>query len=321
MKRVLWAIPLIISMSWNADAAKIVDRIVAQVNDEIITLSDLNRALVTARQELSQKFAGDQLEQEMKRAQKVILDELIEQKLLLQKASELGFGKDVEVQVSAAVERIRKENNIKDMQEFEKALAQQGMTMAEFRDGIKKQYITNGLIQEFVNSRITLLSQEIEKYYKNHASEFSTPEEVTLSEIYIPYADNRPEAEARAAEIRKRLDSGEAFASLVTQYSKGPTASRGGGIGTYITAKLNPDMVAAIAKVKEGGISAVTPGKDGISIYRVDSRKETSMVPLEEVRDDIKNRLWKQKFDPELKRYITQLKEDAYIRIFDEIKQ
>jgi peptidyl-prolyl cis-trans isomerase SurA len=320
MKKVLWAIPLIISLSWNANAAKIVDRIVAQVNDEIITMSDLMRALASAKQELATKYTGDQLDEEMKRAQKSVLDELIEQKLLMQKATELGFGKDVEVQVSAAVEKIRKDNNIKDMQELERALAQQGMTLADFRDGIKKQYITNGLIQEFVNSRITLLSQEIEKYYKNNAAEFSIPEEVTLSEIYIPFGDNRAEAEARTAEIRKRLDAGEPFATLVTQYSKGPTASKGGGIGTYLTSKLNSDTAAGIAKVKEGGVSGIIQSKDGLSIYRVDKRNETQVKPLEEVRDDIKNRLWKQKYDPELKRYIAQLKEDAYIRIFDEIK-
>jgi peptidyl-prolyl cis-trans isomerase SurA len=192
--------------------------------------------------------------------------------------------------------------------------------LAGFREQIRRQYITQSLINEFVSSRITLLSQEIDKYYADHAAEFTVPEEVTLSEIYVPVEGNTAEAEARINDISARLSRGESFATLVSQYSKGPTAAKGGSIGTYQTLKLNPDTVAAIAKIKDGEYSNIVKSKDGFSIYRLDSRKPAALKPLEQVRDEIKNRLWEQKFNPELKRYISQLKEDAYIQIFNEIK-
>jgi peptidyl-prolyl cis-trans isomerase SurA len=301
--------------------SRTVDRIVAQVNDDIITLSDLNREMADIRQELATKYTGDQLEQEAKKAEKMVLDDLIRQKLLLQKASELGFGANVDLQVTAAIENIRKQNNIKDMQEFERALAQQGMTMVGFRERLRRQIITEGLVQEMVSSRITLLSQEIDKYYKDHAADYTSPEEVTLSEIMIPFEGNPAEAEAKANEIHASLSKGEAFAALASQYSKGPTASKGGNIGTYLTAKLNPAITAAIANLKEGEFTAVEKSGDTFVIYRVDSRKLAVVRPLDEVRDEIRNNLWKQKFNPEFERFIAQLKDEAYIQIFSETKE
>ncbi len=301
--------------------SRTVDRIVAQVNDDIITLSDLNREMADARQELATKYAGEQLEQEVKKAEKMVLDDLIRQRLLLQKASELGFGANVDLQVTAAIENIRKQNNIKDMQEFERALAQQGMTMVGFRERLRRQIITQSLVQEMVGSRITLLSQEIDKYYKDHAADYTSQEEVTLSEIIIPVEGNPAEAEAKANEIHASLGRGESFAALATQYSKGPTASKGGSIGTYLTAKLNPAITASIANLKEGEFTAVEKSADGCVIYRVDSRKPAVVRPLEEVRDEIRNNLWSQKFNPEFERFIAQLKDEAYIQIFSETKE
>jgi peptidyl-prolyl cis-trans isomerase SurA len=301
--------------------SRTVDRIVAQVNDDIITLSDLNREMAEVRQELATKYAGDQLEQETKKAEKMVLDDLIRQRLLLQKASELGFGANVDLQVTATIENIRKQNNIKDMQEFERALAQQGMTMVGFRERLRRQIVTQSLVQEFVGSRITLLSQEIDKYYKDHAPEYTSQEEVTLSEIMIPFEANPAEAETKANEIHASLRQGEAFAALASQYSKGPTASKGGGIGTYLTAKLNPAITGAIANLKEGEFTGVQKGADSFIIYRVDARKPAVVRPLEEVRDEIRNRLWEQKFNPEFERFVSQLKDEAYIQIFAETKE
>src|SRR3989442_14167211 len=128
----------------GAAPAKIVDRIVAQVNDDIITLSDLNREVALIRQELAGQYSGEQLEAAVKKAEKEALDNLIRDKLLLQKGNELGFGANIDVQVSAAVERIRKENKIKDAAGLERALAQQGYSLGGCRDQISKKIIKAG---------------------------------------------------------------------------------------------------------------------------------------------------------------------------------
>lgn len=321
MKRFFWfaCTLLIVSPALHAQSnkVKIVDRIVAQVNDDIITLSDLERATAGLRQELAQKYAGSQLDEEVKKEQENVLEDLIRKKLILQKANELGMGSGMDVQVSSYLEGLRKQNNIKDMDEFERALEQQGMTLAGFREDVKKEMIIQDVLGYFVDSRITILTEEIERYYKEHTKDFSSPEEVTLSEIVIP--GSNPEAEALANEYRKRIQAGESFATMASQYSKGPTAGKGGGIGSYTVAKLDPQFIAAIAPVKEGDVTQVIKIKDAFAILRVDSRKPSIVRPFDEVKGDIKNMLIMRKRQPELDRFISQLKEDAYIQKFSEL--
>jgi peptidyl-prolyl cis-trans isomerase SurA len=323
MRRFVWLVGSMLILSpgllAQTKAAKTVDRIVAQVNDDIITLSDINRRLVQIRQDLSDRFTGEQLEQEMKKIEKQVLEELIEDKLLLQKANEYGIGSGMDVQVSAQIENVRKQYNIKDLEEFERALEQQGMTLASYRDYIKKEMIKGTLLNEFVDSRITLLSEEIERYYKDHTKDYSSPEEVTLSEILIPISGNDGSAQSQANEVRKRLLQGESFTEMASQYSKGPTAAKGGGIGSYVIAKLAPQIAGAIASLKEGEVSDLVKLADAYAIIRVDTRKPSVVRPFEEVRDQIKKLLFDQKRLPEYERYIAQLKEDAHIQKFPEL--
>ncbi len=323
MKRFAFLAGLTLALSSGLPAqtkpATVVDRIVAQVNDDIITLSDINHEMVGAREELSAKYSGAQLEEQLKKAQKQVLEQLIEEKLFLQKANDLGMGSGMDTQVSAFIEQKRKENNIKDMDEFERALEQQGMTMNGYREDIRKHMIINELIGYFVDSRVTILSEEVERFYKDHLKDFSSPEEVTLSEILVPDSGADGQGLAQATEYRNRVLRGESFAAVAGQFSKGPTANKGGSIGTYEVGKLNSKIADAITSVKEGDISQVIRLDDSYAFYRVDGRKASVVRPLDEVRNNIKEFLFQQKRQPEFDRFVAQLKEDAYIQIFDEL--
>ncbi len=319
MKSLLWAIPAVLLACFSAPA-KTVDRIVAQVNDDIITMSELNRETAGFRKELASKYSGQQLEQLIQKAEQQALDNLISERLLYQKGVELGFNTDVDGKVTEEVQGLVKELNLKDTEELEKYFEDAGRSLKEYRESIKRQIIIQGLIYAFVDSRITLLTAEIEKYYKEHQAEFSTPEEVTLSEILIADEGNGAEAEARANDIYSRLQKGESFADLATQYSKGSTANKGGSIGAYLLSKLNADTVKVIADLKEGDVSKPQKIKEGIIIYRIDTRKAAATIPLDQVSTQIKNRIHARKRGPELERYVNQLKEEAYINILPEMK-
>jgi peptidyl-prolyl cis-trans isomerase SurA len=319
MKSLLWAIPAVL-LAFSSAPAKTVDRIVAQVNDDIITLSELNRDTAEMRKDLASKYTGQQLEQMIQKAERQALDNLISEKLMYQKGVELGFNADVDSKVSVEVQGLVKELNFKDTDELEKYFEQAGRSLKEYRESVKRQIIVHDLIYAFVDSRITLLTTEVEKYYKEHQEEFSTPEEVTLSEILITSDGNGTEAEARANDIYSRLQKGESFADLATQYSKGSTANKGGSIGVYLLSKLNADTVKVIAGLKEGEVSKPQKIKEGIILYRIDARKGAAAFPLDQVRNEIKNRIHNKKRGPEMERYINQLKEEAYVNILPEIK-
>jgi peptidyl-prolyl cis-trans isomerase SurA len=321
MKHLTWA-TLALFFGFCAAQAKTVDRILAQVNEDIITLSDLNRKIAEYQAQLQTRFSGDELAQMIQKAEKQALQQLVEDKLLDQKAAELGPSSDLDSRVSTTIQQIMQENKLKTTDDLDRALqAQQGMNLRDFRDMIRKQLMREDLVGGMVGSRIALLSQEIDKYYKDHIADFSTPEEVTLSEIDIPAEGNSQEAESRANDIYSRLLKGEeSFAVLASQYSKGPTANKGGSTGTFQLSKLNADTVKAIAGLKEGEISKPQKFNNLYVVFHIDLRKPVSVRPLEEVRLEIKNRLYNQKYAPEYERYITQLKENAYIQYFDEIK-
>lgn len=321
MKKLTWLAPLFFGLGFlYATQAKTVDRILVQVNDDIITQSELNREMEQVRREMAARYTGDQLEQMVRQAEKATLEGLINQKLLYQKAMELEMDDShVDSRVASIIQQIMKEYQIKDTETLEAQLEQQGSSLRELRENLRKRTIVEDLIGAFVGSRITLLTPEIEKYYKDHQSDFATPEEVTLSELIVSEGNDTASLE-RANALYQRLQKGESFPTLATQYSKGRTASKGGASGTYLVSKLNAATVKAIAGLKEGEISTPQKVSEGYIIYRIDAHKEASVRPFEEVKDEIKNRLYEKKFNPELERFITQLKEDAYIQIFSEIK-
>jgi peptidyl-prolyl cis-trans isomerase SurA len=319
MKKLLWMAAASLFV-FSSASAKTVDRIVAQVNDEIITLSELKRETSAYLKDLATKYTGEQYEQMAQKVEQQVLDSLIQDKLLYQKAMEMGFNANVDNKVTSMIQQTIKENNLQDTDELEKALEDSGRTMKDYRDEIKRSIIIHDLVNEFVDSRIALLTPEIEKYYKDHAADFTTPEEVTLSEIIISDDGNPKEAENRANELYQRLQKGESFATLANQYSKGSTANKGGSIGSYLLSKLNVDTAKAIEGLKDGEVSKPQRIKEGLILYHIDSRKLAATRPLDEVKDEIKNRIYQRKRGPEFERYINALKEDAYIQIYSEIK-
>jgi len=317
MKKLLWFLPVLM-FGFLAAQAEIVERILAKVNDDIITLSELNRTMEQYRQELAAKYAGQQLDEKLEETKEQLLDSLIENTLIKQKALEMGYDATVETAVSSEVQRIMKEYNLPDTEALEKALTQQGMTVSNLRDQIEEALMGQYLVNDFVRARITLLTPEIEKYYKDHTADFTTVDEVTLSEIIIEADGNDAAAESQANDLYDRLQKGEAFSALASQFSKGPTANKGGGIGTLVVSDLRTDMLNAIKDLKEGEISKPQKTEDGYVIYRIDSRVYAALKPLDEVREEIKELLYREKFNPEFDRFIAQLKEDAYIQIYSE---
>jgi parvulin-like peptidyl-prolyl isomerase len=83
-----------------------------------------------------------------------------------------------------------------------------------------------------------------------------------------------------------------------------------------VYSKLNPEVAKAVAGIKEGETTSVQRTREGFVIYRVDSRKKSESMPLEKVKPEIHQRIFAQKFNPELERFVAQIKEDAYIQIF-----
>ena len=319
MKKLTAAVLAVIFATGMAGAGT-VDRILAKVNDEIITLSELRREMEPVRIEIMSKVPPAQQEQALKAMEEKVLDSLIEASLIYQKAIEMEYNAHVEEDVASYIQQVMKDNDFKDTDEFEEALARQGQSMRTFRETIEKNLVSQALVNDFIHSRINLLTPEIERYYQNNQADFTTLEEVTLSEIILDTTDGVSDAEILASDIADRIRKGESFETLARLYSKGSTAGKGGGIGTYVIDKLNAETRKVLADVGEGEISAPHKAAEGLIIYRMDVRKPAVVQPLDEVRDEIRKVLYQQKQNPEYERFIAQLKEAAYIQIFPEMQ-
>ena len=295
----------------------VLDEIVAKVNQETITLTDLRQELDVLRVTLGFEIQNTEtLNQEFENQRRLLLRDMIQNKMMLQRADELGISDDVDVDVAAALERMRKQAGVPNMEVMDQALRSQGTSLLEYRRNIKKRIIVDGLMQQSVYSKVTLLTPEIEGFYQENIDRYTEPAEVELKEILFLTEGKQVETQRKTAqEVLTRLRSGASFEDLAKKYSEGPTASRGGGIGSF---KEN-SMAAAVEEVafnlKEGEFSDTIETEYGLQIIKVVRRTPPRKKALEEVRPEILKQLYRKKAEPGVREFLEDLREQTYIYV------
>jgi peptidyl-prolyl cis-trans isomerase SurA len=297
--------------------ARVLDEIVAKVNNEIITMTDLDRALLQFRTELEQDFADPQeLQRQYEERKRYVLRVMIQNKVLIQKAEELGITSDVDLDVSAYLEELRRESGIPSLEVLDQYFRQRGSSLQEYRQRVREQMITRSLLQQYVYSKITLLTPEVEAYYQQHQDRFRIPGQVHLAEILFLTEDKiRSEVRRRAEEALARIESGEEFEDVARQLSEGPTASRGGDIGTFTQGSMNEALEAVVFDIPVGTHSGIVETDYGFQIVKVLDRTTAGVRPLQEVRPLIAEALYQEKAEPEIESYLRGLYEESYIYV------
>ena len=291
----------------------VVEQIVAQVNDQIISTSDYKRAEQELEQQASQQnWPPDKLEA----ARKNLLRDLIDNQLLLSKGKQLGITGEAET--IRELDQIRKQNHLDSMEALEDAVAKQGMNFADFKASIQNRVITSQVIRDQVGRRINITQPEEHAYYDAHKSEFTTPESVKLSEILIPTAD--PDNEAQVAEAQKKADSIEAqlksgsnFADLAKKDSGGTTAAQGGLLGEYTRGELAKVLEDDTFSLDPGQYTAPIRTKQGFIILKVDAHTKATQQSFDAAENQVEEALGMQMMQPALRSYLTELRDEAYI--------
>jgi peptidyl-prolyl cis-trans isomerase SurA len=300
----------------------IVDEIVAKVNQEVITLTDLKSELrvlqISLTDEIPDQARRDEVFEERKKG---LLKNLIQNKLMIQQAEEFGLTADADVEIEAALEQQREQLGIPNMEVFDQALQQRGTNLQEYRENMKSRMIMNWLIQQQVYSKITLLTPEIEAYYQQHLDEFKEAAEVGLAEILFLKEGKDPAAvRTRDEEALKKLQEGTSFAELTAEYSDGATASQGGNIGKFKQGSLDPKVEEVAFSLLAGQTSGIIESGYGFQILKVVSKVEDAVKPLEEVRGRIQDALYQQKAEPELKAFMEGLVEQSFVYVSDKYR-
>jgi peptidyl-prolyl cis-trans isomerase SurA len=294
----------------------VVEGVVARVNDQIITRSEYERAEQGILQEALQSKAN---EAELQSRLNNLLRDMIDRQLLLSKGKTLGINCDADV--VRQLDEIRKSNHLDSMEALEKAATQQGVSFEDFKQQIREQCITQQVVREEVGRRLTPTRAQEEAYYAAHASDFTVPEQVHLSEILVPTPDNATEADIAAAQakadaIAAKLKAGGNFAALAKSDSGGPTASAGGDLGDFKRGALGSELLEnATFPLPVGGNTAPIRTRQGFVILHVDAHQASGVPPLSAVEAQVQEAVYVEQMAPALRTYLTKSRDDAYVDI------
>jgi parvulin-like peptidyl-prolyl isomerase len=301
----------------SAQEIVLLDEIVARVNSEIITMIDLNKELRILRASLVQDTQNpEQLEQEFQREKRTLLRTMIQTRMLAQRAEEFGISANIEGDVTNVIEEMRKESGIPNLEILDQVLQEQGSSLEDYRQSLKQRLTIDSLLQQFVYSKLTLLTPEIEAYYQEHIEEYTEKAQVELKELlFLTEGEDKAQLREKAEEVLAQLRAGASFEDLAEQYSDGPTAARGGDIGSFKQGSMSPLIEEVAFQLKEGEISGIIETEYGLQIIKVVSHTANRLRPVEEVRPEISRQLYERKAQPGLRKFMDELREQSYVYI------
>jgi peptidyl-prolyl cis-trans isomerase SurA len=319
-------------------ADNIVDEIIARVNNQIITRSDMEKAKQTNLDELKQRFPSD-WQAKWTKAQNDILRDLIDQQLLLARGDELGITGQTEV--VKRLNTLRQRMNLASIDDLEAEAKKQGVSYEDFKEQIRIGAVTEQVIAQEVGGKIHISNEDIQDWYNKHQKELEGPEEVGLSEIMVatqPARQNvedkdkqgaaqnndKPlpedpakiaEAEAKANQILEQLKNGAKFEDLAKKSSDGPTASQGGSLGEFKRGELAKDLEDKTFALKAGENTGVIRTRQGFIILKVTGHRPAGVPPLKDMSERIREAIYSERLEPAARAYLTKLREQAYIDI------
>jgi peptidyl-prolyl cis-trans isomerase SurA len=306
-----------VSLVGGLRAEQVFEEIVARVNNDIITKSEFEKSRDLIRRELQKNFKGAELEKAAAQQERDLLKTMIEDQLMVQKANDLSLTADTEV--IKYLDRIRREQNIADMETLEKMMVQQGIDPVEFKQNIKNHSLKQQVLGREVYSRLQISTEEITKYYEAHKQEFDRPEEVRIREILIS-TEGKEVAEVsalekKAQEALQKAKGGEKFDELAAKYSDGSTAKDGGDLGFFPRGKMVKEIEDAAFKLRRGQVSDIIRTKYGFVIIKVEEKHEAGIQKMEVVMNDIRDQIFATKAQPAVQEYLVKLRKQSFIEV------
>ena len=304
-------------------SSEIIEQVLVKVNGDIITKSDLETRQINAlRQQTKsevdlQALQNDaQLKKALAEITPQILVDTIDDLLLMQLGREKGL-KLSDDMFNRWLGNLRKEQNLLDDQKFNAALKQEGMTIADLRRNVERQFLINEVQRQEVGSKLQITEAEARQYYQFHQQEFVEPASVTLREILIEAPagqDAASDATAeKAAAARARLSGGEDFAKVATELSAAPSKANGGLIGPIVVAELSPSLQQMLEKMKPGDITQPIKVSRGYQIIKLETFKPSAVQSFENVRDVVAERVYNERQRTEVQKFLNRVRSQAII--------
>jgi hypothetical protein len=323
MKRISSAIFLIailflmgISASAQESEVKVVDEVVAQVNEGVLTLSRIRREMkIIVDTYVTEGKSREEAQKIVNDKQPELIANLINEELIMQKAKELGLEAEIEASINQRFLEIMKQQNIKNLDTLYAEMEKGGLNPDDVREGWRKQAAREAVIRKEVHSKVywDATTKELTDYYEKNKGKFTKPETITISEIFLGFA-GKTEAAVRqkATDLVAQLKAGADFAKLAAENSDRKTPPQ-----TVNVSELDEKYVKILKDIKTGSTSdPIEVDQVGINILRVDERSQASSESKFN-EGQVRLALMQERAPEAMKKFMSTLREDSYIKLSD----
>jgi len=298
------------------DAEDVMDRVICVVNNDAITLFELEEAEAHYLHDNKERPPEGEARKALRER---LLGHIIENRIQLQQAEREKVAVE-DAEISEQVEEIMKKLNAKSQPEFEEILKREGLTLEGVKKRIKDQIMVQRLTRRKVGLRVSVTEQEIDKYLEENRVKL----EIGLSFearhiLFVPGPGTGEEgweaARRKAEQVYALLLEGQDFGELAKKNSEDASGKDGGSLGALKRGELAPDIEEAILTLQPGQFSAPFRSQVGYHLFRLDSKESLTGLALVQVRNQIRDILYRQKYDARLQEWLTEMKQRAIIDI------
>ncbi len=300
----------------------VVDEVIAQVNDGVVTLSQLKREMKERVETLIQNGrTAAEANSEVEKRKAELIATLVNEQLLIQKGKELDLTDRVEAEVNKRMLDVAKENGITSIDKLDEAMRAAGLDPVAIRLTMRIEIMKQAVLESEVDSKLfySYSQDELHKYFDEHKDKFLKPESVELSEIFLGLAGKQEaDVKARAAQLVTQLRGGADFCTLAAAYSDRPAS---GGqkpckVGLFQVPDLRPDIAGAVKSVGPGNVSEPLKTDEGYQILRVDARNAGTNTPTFN-ENQVREAITRERSPKAREDYLQGLRNDGYIKIAD----
>lgn len=301
--RMITLMALLTLFSGLSYATEVIDRIVAIVNDDIITLSDFNKYIVSLPKQ-TVEINKDQA-----------LNDLVEQMILTQEAAKLGITV-TDAEIDRSIENVKGRLDMSDEQ-MNEMLTKQNLTTEQFRNQWRLQILSGKLVSTLVKGRIAVTDEEIKDLYKQYYGEIENADEVEIAHILISFdASEEQQALQKANKVAELAKSGSNFSKLVSEYSDDTfSKDKEGVLGYFKKGELVSELEDVVSVTEVGKTSGPVKTISGFHIIKVLDRNTLDESSVDQYREQLRQEIYNQKVTEELEKYIAGIRENAYIEI------
>jgi len=291
----------------NSVSAEVIDRIVAIVNNEIITLSELNKASQQYRKNIdASKNSNARKKELVTRLESDMLGQLVEKSLTVQEAEKYGI-RVTEKDIDRAIENFKQVNKLND-ERLNRGLAAEGLTLDDYRKKMKEQIRQSMIVNRAVRSKVIITEEDVAAYYNTHKDQFTGIKKYQLKNIIT---DNEQEIKT----IETKLKNKASFSSLAREHSIGSNASEGGELGLFDISSFSDEVRGAIQGLGKGQFTPVMKTDNAFQIIYVEDIIMEGSRTMEQAKDKIQNILYRAQGEKQFKEWMESLKKNAHIKL------